>query len=74
MQSLKKGTFRPEKDLDLAWVMHYVRYEKTTDLKGIDVFKFLVGRAPEKKQAQRGQSGRAVMLEKSGERALCCPH
>ena len=38
---LKKGTFSPEKDMDLAWVMQYDRGEKTADLKGMDVFKFL---------------------------------
>ena len=39
---LKKGTFSPEKDMDLAWVMQYDRGERAADLKGIDVFKFLV--------------------------------
>jgi hypothetical protein len=39
---LKKGTFSPEKDMDLAWVMQYDRGEKTADLEGINVFKFLV--------------------------------
>jgi hypothetical protein len=51
---LKKGHFSPQKDLDLAWVMQYVRGEKTADLKGIDVFKFLAELALEKAQAQRG--------------------
>jgi hypothetical protein len=39
---LKKGVFSPDNDLDLAWVMQYARGEKPADLKGIDVFKFLV--------------------------------
>jgi len=52
---LKKGAFSPENDLDLAWVMQYVRGEKTADLKGIDVFKFLVELALEKAQARRGE-------------------
>jgi hypothetical protein len=45
---LKKGAFSPEDDMDLAWVMKYVRGEKTADLKGIDVFKFLTDLALEK--------------------------
>jgi hypothetical protein len=39
---LKKGVFSPDNDLDLAWVMQYARGEKPADLKGIDVFRFLV--------------------------------
>ena len=53
---LKKGAFSPENDLDLAWVMQYVRGEKTADLKGIDVFKFLVELALDKAQSQRGRN------------------
>jgi len=53
---LKKGAFSPESDLDLAWVMQYVRGEKTADLKGIDVFKFLVELALDKAQSQRGRN------------------
>jgi hypothetical protein len=52
---LKKGSFSPENDLDLAWIMQYARGEKTADLKGIDVFKFLAELALEKAQAQKGQ-------------------
>lgn len=48
---LKKGSFSPEDDLDLAWVMQYVRGKKTADLKGVDVFKFLTELALEKAQA-----------------------
>jgi len=53
---LKKGAFSTENDLDLAWVMQYAQGEKIADLKGIDVFKFLVELALEKAQAQRGQN------------------
>jgi len=53
---LKKGDFSPENDLDLAWVMQYARGEKTADLKGKDVFKFLAELALEKAQAQKGQN------------------
>jgi len=38
---LKKGAFSPENDLDLAWVLQYASGEKSADLKGMDVFKFL---------------------------------
>jgi len=50
---LKKGAFSPENDLDLAWVMQYVRGEKTADLQGIEVFELLADLALEKSQAQR---------------------
>ena len=50
---LKKGAFLPENDLDLAWVMQYVSGDKTADLKGIDVFKFLVELAIEKAKDQK---------------------
>ena len=53
---LKKGAFSPGNDLDLAWVMQYVRGEKTADLKGIDVFKFLVELALDKAQSQGGRN------------------
>jgi len=39
---LKKGAFSPENDLDLAWVMQYVRGEKTADLQRIHVFEFFI--------------------------------
>jgi hypothetical protein len=45
---LKKGSFSPQSDLDLAWVMQYARGEKTADLQGTDVFEFLAGLALEK--------------------------
>jgi hypothetical protein len=48
---LKKGAFSPEEDVDLSWVMKYVRGEKKADLKGIDVFKFLAELAIETAQA-----------------------
>jgi len=51
---LKKGAFSPENELDVAWVIKYARGEETADLKGIDVFKFLVELAPDKAQSQGG--------------------
>jgi hypothetical protein len=36
--------------------MQYAQGEKIADLKGIDVFKFLVELALEKAQAQRGRN------------------
>jgi hypothetical protein len=48
---LKKGAFSPENDLDLAWGIKYARSKEPADLKGIDVFKFLVELALEKAQA-----------------------
>jgi len=51
---LKKGSFSPESDLDLAWVMQYVRGLKTADLKSMDVFKFMAELALEKAQSQGG--------------------
>jgi hypothetical protein len=50
---LKKGTFSPQNDLDLAWVLQCARAEKTADLQGIDVFEFLAGLAVVKAQAQK---------------------
>jgi hypothetical protein len=48
---LKKGVFSPQSDLDLAWVIKYARGQEPADLKGIDVFKFLVELALEKAQS-----------------------
>jgi len=48
---LKKGTFSPQRDLDLAWVMQYVRGEEEADLEGIKVFEFLAELALEKAQS-----------------------
>jgi hypothetical protein len=53
---LKKGPFSPERDSDLAWVMQYVRGDETADLKGMDVFKFLVELALDKAQFQGGRN------------------
>ena len=53
---LKKGAFSQENDLDLAWVMQYAQGEKIADLKGIDVFKFLLELALDKAQSQRGRN------------------
>jgi hypothetical protein len=53
---LKKGAFSPQSDLDLAWVVKYARSEEPADLKGINVFKFLVELALDKAQAQGGRN------------------
>jgi hypothetical protein len=50
---LKKGTFSPQSDSDLGWVMQCARGEETADLQGIDVFEFLAELAVVKAQAQR---------------------
>jgi hypothetical protein len=50
---LKKGSFSPQSDLDLAWVLQYARGEEKADLQGIDVFEFLAELAMVKAQAQR---------------------
>jgi hypothetical protein len=52
---LKKGAFSPQSDLDLAWVMQYARGGETADLKGIDVFKFLVELALKKCELKGGK-------------------
>ena len=38
---LKKGTFSPQSDLDLAWVIQYARGEERADLENVEVFEFL---------------------------------
>ena len=48
---MKKGSFSPQSDLDLAWVMQYAMGEKTADLQGIEVFQFLAELAMRKTQA-----------------------
>jgi len=53
---LKKGAFSPQSDLDLAWVIKYARSEEPADLKGIDVFKFLVELTLDKAQSQGGRN------------------
>jgi hypothetical protein len=50
---LKKGTFSPQSDSDLGWVMQCARGEERSDLQGIDVFEFLAELAVVKAQAQR---------------------
>jgi hypothetical protein len=45
---LKKGTFSPQSDLDLAWVMQYALGEEKAELQGIEVFEFLAELAMEK--------------------------
>ena len=49
---LKKGTFSPQSDLDLAWVMQYALGEKNADFQDIEVFEFLAELAMENKKAQ----------------------
>ena len=49
---LRKGTFSPQKDLDLAWVIQYAQGEKAADLQGPEVFDFLAELAMEKADAQ----------------------
>jgi hypothetical protein len=39
--SLKKGTFSPQNDSDLARVLQYARGEERADLQGMGVFEFL---------------------------------
>ena len=46
---LKKGTFSPQNDSDLEWVIKYARSEVPADLTGIDVFEFLAELALDKK-------------------------
>jgi hypothetical protein len=49
---LKKGTFSPQSDLDLAWLMQYARGEETADLQSIQVFEFLAELALAKVETQ----------------------
>lgn len=48
---LKKGVFSPQSDMDLAWVIQYIKGEKNADLQGPDVFAFLYELALEKVEA-----------------------
>jgi len=50
---VKKGTFIPQSDTDLGWVMQYARGQETADFQGIGVFEFLAELAMVKSQAQR---------------------
>jgi hypothetical protein len=50
---LKKGTFRPQSDSDLGWILQYARGEETADLQGIHVFEFLAELAMVKAHAER---------------------
>jgi len=38
---MKKGSFSPQSDLDLAWVTQYAQGKETADLQGSKVFEFL---------------------------------
>jgi hypothetical protein len=46
--SLKKGSFSPRDDLDLAWLMQCAQGEKVADLENVEVFNFLAKLALEK--------------------------
>ena len=63
---LKKGAFSPQSDSDLTWVISYARSEEPADLKGIDVFKFLVQLALDKSQFKgeknRGTNGKRLVI------------
>jgi len=50
---LKKGTFSPQSDMDLVWVIQYIKGEKKADLQGPDVFAFLYELALEKAEAHQ---------------------
>jgi hypothetical protein len=50
---LKKGTFSPQSDSDLGWVMQYARGDQTADLQDTHVFEFLAELAAVKAHAQR---------------------
>jgi hypothetical protein len=50
---LQKGTFLPQSDSDLGWVLQYARGEKTADLQDIEVFEFLAELAVLKAHAQK---------------------
>ena len=39
---LKKGSFSPQSDSDVAWVIQYAQGKETADLEGSEVFEFLV--------------------------------
>jgi len=54
---LKKGPFSPKSASDLAWVIKYARGEEPADLKGINVFEFLVEMALDKAQSSGSNGG-----------------
>ncbi len=45
---LKKGSFSPQSDLDLAWVIEYVEGKEKADLVSLGVFEFLANLAMRK--------------------------
>lgn len=49
--ALKKGSFSPQNDLDLAWAIQFTHGKEAADLKGIEVFEFLAELALEKSRA-----------------------
>jgi hypothetical protein len=50
---LKKGSFSPQDDLDLAWVIKYVEGKEKADREGLEVFEFLANLALQKAEASR---------------------
>ena len=48
---LKKGSFSPQDDLDLAWVIKYVEGKERADREGLEVFEFLANLALQKAEA-----------------------
>ena len=51
--SLKRGSFTPQNDLDLAWLMQCVRGEETADLQNVEVFDFLAELALQESQTKK---------------------
>jgi hypothetical protein len=50
---LKKGSFSPQSDSDLSWVVRYAQGRETADLEGVEVFEFLAELALEGKTNSR---------------------
>ena len=50
---LKKGSFSPKNNLDLAWINQYVQGKRSADLQDIGVFDFLSKLAQEKKRFKK---------------------
>ena len=46
---LRKGSFSPQSDSDLSWVMRYAQGKETADLEGVEVFEFLAELALQEK-------------------------
>jgi hypothetical protein len=50
---LKRGSFSPQSDSDLGWVMQYARGRETADSQGLAVCEFLAELALPKAEAQK---------------------